>query len=44
MFAGSAQRLPSVMGITIFVAFFIAIANLCVDIAYAYVEPHVRFA
>lgn len=35
---------PSVMGVTIFGAFFIAIANLCVDIAYAYVHPRVRFS
>jgi peptide/nickel transport system permease protein len=35
---------PSVMGVTIFGAFFIAIANLCVDIVYAYVDPRVRFA
>jgi peptide/nickel transport system permease protein len=35
---------PSVMGVTIFGAFFIAIANLCVDIAYAYVDPRVRFS
>jgi peptide/nickel transport system permease protein len=35
---------PSVMGVTIFGAFFIAIANLCVDIAYAYVDPRLRFA
>jgi ABC-type dipeptide/oligopeptide/nickel transport system permease component len=28
----------------IFGAFFIAIANLCVDIAYAYVDPRVRFS
>ncbi len=35
---------PSVMGVTIFGAFFIAIANLCVDIAYAYVDPRVRYA
>jgi len=35
---------PSVMGVTIFGAFFIAIANLCVDIVYAYVHPRVRFA
>jgi ABC-type dipeptide/oligopeptide/nickel transport system permease component len=32
------------MGVTIFDAFFMAIANLCVDIAYAYVDPRVRFA
>ena len=35
---------PSVMGVTIFGAFFIAIANLCVDIAYAYDDPRVRFS
>jgi peptide/nickel transport system permease protein len=35
---------PSVMGVTIFGAFFISIANLCVDIAYAYVDPRMRFA
>ncbi len=34
---------PSVMGVTIFGAFFIAIGNLLVDIAYAYVDPRVRF-
>jgi peptide/nickel transport system permease protein len=34
---------PSVMGVTIFGAFFIAVANLVVDIAYAYVDPRVRF-
>jgi ABC-type dipeptide/oligopeptide/nickel transport system permease component len=25
-------------------AFFVAIANLCVDAVYAYVDPRVRFA
>jgi peptide/nickel transport system permease protein len=35
---------PSVMGVTIFGAFFIAVGNLCVDVAYAYVDPRVRFA
>ena len=35
---------PSVMGVTIFGAFFIAIANLCVDVVYAYLDPRVRFA
>jgi peptide/nickel transport system permease protein len=35
---------PSVMGVTIFGAFFIALANLLVDVAYAYVDPRVRFA
>ena len=32
------------MGVTIFGAFFIAIANLCVDIGYAFVHPRVRFS
>jgi ABC-type dipeptide/oligopeptide/nickel transport system permease component len=32
------------MGVTIFGAFFIAIANLCVDVACAFVDPRVRFA
>jgi peptide/nickel transport system permease protein len=35
---------PAVMGVTIFGAFFIALANLVVDVAYAYVDPRVRFA
>lgn len=34
---------PSVMGVTIFGAFFIALANLLIDVAYAYVDPRVRF-
>src|SRR4029079_4256026 len=34
---------PSVMCVTIFGAFFIALANLLVDVAYAYVDPRVRF-
>ncbi len=33
---------PSVMGVTIVGAFFIALANLVVDVAYAYVDPRVR--
>jgi peptide/nickel transport system permease protein len=32
-----------VMGVTLFAAFFIAIANLCVDIAYAFLDPRVRY-
>src|SRR5918994_2631497 len=34
---------PAVMGVTLFAAFFIAIANLCVDIAYAFLDPRVRY-
>ena len=33
---------PSVMGVSIFGAFFSAIADLCVDIAYTYVDSRVR--
>jgi peptide/nickel transport system permease protein len=38
------QRLPVGDGVTIFGAFFSAIADLCIDIVYAYVDPRVRFA
>ena len=31
------------MGVTLVGAFFIAIANLCVDIAYAFLDPRVRY-
>ena len=34
---------PSVMGVTIFGAFFIVIANLVVDVAYAFLDPRVRY-
>ena len=34
---------PSVMGVTLFAAFFIALANLVVDIAYAFLDPRVRY-
>jgi peptide/nickel transport system permease protein len=34
---------PSVMGVTIFGAFFIALANLLVDVAYAFLDPRVRY-
>ena len=34
---------PSVMGVTIFGAFFFAIANLLVDVAYAFLDPRVRY-
>lgn len=35
--------LPAVMGVTVFAAFFIVIANLLVDIAYAFLDPRVRY-
>ena len=34
---------PSVMGVTIFATFFIALANLIVDVAYAFLDPRVRY-
>ena len=34
---------PAVMGVTIFGAFFIALANLLVDVAYAFLDPRVRY-
>ncbi|MCI0633695.1 MAG: ABC transporter permease [Actinobacteria bacterium] len=34
---------PSVMGVTIFAAFFFALANLLVDVAYAFLDPRVRY-
>jgi peptide/nickel transport system permease protein len=39
----STNDFPSVMGVTIFGAFFIAIANLMVDVAYAFLDPRVRY-
>jgi peptide/nickel transport system permease protein len=35
---------PSVMGVTLFGAFWIALANLVVDIAYAFLDPRVRYS
>ena len=35
--------LPMIQGITLFGAFFIIILNLVVDIAYAYLDPRVRY-
>lgn len=39
----SNQDLPVVLGVTIFAAFFIVLANLIVDILYAVVDPRVRY-
>ncbi|HEX2032472.1 MAG TPA: ABC transporter permease [Actinomycetota bacterium] len=35
---------PAVMGVTIFAAFFIVVANLIVDVVYAVLDPRVRYA
>jgi peptide/nickel transport system permease protein len=37
------QDLPVIMGVTLFAAFFIVMANLVVDILYAFVDPRVRY-
>jgi peptide/nickel transport system permease protein len=34
---------PGIMGVTVISAFFILVANLVVDVAYAYLDPRVRF-
>lgn len=34
---------PAVMGVTVFAAFFIVVANLVVDIVYAVLDPRVRY-
>jgi peptide/nickel transport system permease protein len=34
---------PAVMGVTIFASFFIVVANLLVDVAYAFLDPRVRY-
>jgi len=36
------QDMPKIMGVTLLAAFFIVIANLIVDLAYAVVDPRVR--
>jgi peptide/nickel transport system permease protein len=35
--------LPAVMGVTVFSAMFIVVANLVVDVAYAFLDPRVRY-
>jgi peptide/nickel transport system permease protein len=32
------------MGVTLFAALFIVIANLIIDVAYAFLDPRVRYA
>ena len=36
--------LPAIQGTVLFAAFFIVVANLVVDIAYAFLDPRVRYA
>jgi peptide/nickel transport system permease protein len=40
----SSQDFPTIMGVTIFAAFFIILANLLVDVAYAALDPRVRLS
>jgi peptide/nickel transport system permease protein len=40
----SRQDLPVILGVTLFAAFFIVMANLIVDVLYAYVDPRVRYS
>jgi len=39
----STNDFPTVMGVTILGAFIIAVANLVVDVAYAFLDPRVRY-
>jgi peptide/nickel transport system permease protein len=35
---------PAVMGVTVLAALFIVVANLVVDVLYAFLDPRVRYA
>lgn len=39
----SNQDLPVVLGVTLFAAFFIVVANIVVDVLYAVIDPRVRY-
>lgn len=38
-----ADNYPGVMGVTVFATFFIIVANLVVDVVYAFLDPRVRY-
>src|SRR6266540_6442 len=38
-----ANDFPAVMGVVMFASFFIVVANLVVDVAYAFLDPRVRY-
>lgn len=38
-----ANDLPALMGVTVFGAVFVVVANLVVDVAYAFLDPRVRY-
>jgi peptide/nickel transport system permease protein len=40
----SSSDLPAIQGTVLFAAFFIIVANLVVDVAYAFLDPRVRYA
>lgn len=44
LIALSTNDFPTVMGITMFAAFFIVVANLVVDVVYAFLDPRVRYS
>jgi peptide/nickel transport system permease protein len=35
---------PAVMGVTVLAALFIVVANLVVDVLYAFLDPRVRYS
>jgi peptide/nickel transport system permease protein len=38
------RDLPVVLGVTLFAAFFVVVANIVVDVGYAYVDPRVTYS
>jgi peptide/nickel transport system permease protein len=38
------RDLPVVLGVTLFAAFFVVVANIIVDIVYAYVDPRITYS
>jgi peptide/nickel transport system permease protein len=40
----NSRDLPVVLGVTLFAAFFVVVANIIVDVGYAYVDPRVTYS
>jgi peptide/nickel transport system permease protein len=40
----NSRDLPVVLGVTLFAAFFVVVANIIVDVLYAYVDPRVTYS
>ena len=38
------RDMPVVLGVTLFAAFFVVVANIIVDVVYAYVDPRVTYS